>query len=169
MTGRRMHKPIVVIDTDVLVSTAAQHNLTRIPFLWACVRVGHVLAVTCQSALDELNDVASRPQVLASLPQLAARFPIFLREYLQFASVIQEPTERFILQSDPKDSKFFNLAIAAQAFAIVSFDKKHVLPMADPAHPQHHDLKTMAPHLLVLHPGQFGIELRRLLQGRQSE
>lgn len=144
---------LIVIDTDVLVSTAGHPDKTFA--IWEAVRTGRVAPITTESALGELLDVAGRPKVQATIPKLQANLPLFIAEYRRYARVIPEPPPRFALQSDPRDSFLFDIAIASQAHAIVSFDSTHVLPLADPVHPQHSELNSLAPGLKILHPGEF--------------
>lgn len=158
-----MSERLIVIDTDVLVSTASHPEKTFA--IWEAVRAGHLTPVTTESALLELLDVAGRPEVQAALPKLQANLPSFVAEYRQRARFIAEPPTLFTLQADPKDSFLFNIAIAAQAPLLVSFDSTHVLPLADLAHPQHSLLKSLAPTITILHPKV----LARLLSLEQPE
>jgi putative PIN family toxin of toxin-antitoxin system len=142
---------LIVIDTDVLVSTAGHPDKTIA--IWEAVRTGRLVPVTTESALRELLEVTGRPKVQTAIPKLQANLPLFLAEYRRYTRVVAEPPPRFALQADPKDSFLFD--IASQAQAIVSFDSTHVLPLADPAHPQHSELKSLAPTLKILHPGEM--------------
>ncbi len=104
---------LVVIDTDILVSTAG-HPDKRFA-LWEAVRAGRVTAVTCDVAITELEDVAARLIVRSAMPLLAENFPLFLAEYRLYARLIPPPRNQFVLHIDPKDSLFFNIAIETQA------------------------------------------------------
>jgi hypothetical protein len=52
---------LVVIHTDVLVSTAG-HPDKRFA-LWEALPAGRIMAVNCDAAIAELEDVAARPIV----------------------------------------------------------------------------------------------------------
>ncbi len=86
---------LVVIDTDILVSTAG-HPEKRFA-LWEALRSGRATAVTSAAAIAELEDVAARPLVRSALPLLAGNLPSFLAEYRSLARLIRPPPERFIL------------------------------------------------------------------------
>ena len=65
---------LIVIDTDVLVSTAG-HPEKKFA-IWEAVRTGRLLPVTTESALHELQDVADRPKVQTTIPRLRANLPL---------------------------------------------------------------------------------------------
>jgi putative PIN family toxin of toxin-antitoxin system len=151
---------IVVVDTDVLISTAAHPDK---PFaIWSAIRTGDIIAVSTELAIAEFELVAVRPIVRAALPQLETNSSRFLAEYRRLARLLPAPLERFVLRADPKDSLFLNLAIEARAHVLTSFNTRHILALREPAHPQHHDFKSLAPQLTLLHPREFAGELVRL-------
>jgi predicted nucleic acid-binding protein len=107
----------------------------------------------------ELEDVAARPIVLSTLPLLASNLPSFVAEYRALARLIPPPPDRFILEVDPKDSLFFNIAIEAQAEVLTTFNVRHILPVREPGHAQHDKLRQFAPNLRLLHPKELAQEI----------
>lgn len=87
---RRVTNSIVVIDTDVLVSTAAHPNKTFA--VWEAVRSGRLIPIATESTLTELEMVAARPKVREALPLLAPTFPAYLAEYRRFGDGTLEGT-----------------------------------------------------------------------------
>jgi len=158
--------PRLVIDTNLLISTAAHPS--RKFAIWDAVRRAEFVLVVSRAGLEEFVDVATRPLLHKSLPELASNSAKFLAEMTDLATLIPEPLQRFNLVSDPRDSHLFNLAIDAKADVLVSLDKKHVLPVADPAHPQHQELKSLASGLRLIHAKDFALELQRLRQDRRG-
>src|SRR5262249_40218156 len=145
------------IDTDVLVSTAG-HPDKRFA-LWEAVRGGRVIAVTSDNAIAEFEAVAARPIVREALPLLEASLASFLKEYRSLARLIPEPPSRFVLEVDPKDSLFFNLAIESRADVLTTFNVRHILPVREPGHAQHDELQRLASQLRLLHPKELAREL----------
>src|SRR6266508_554110 len=127
---------LVVIDTDILISTAG-HPDKRFA-IWEALRAGRIIAATCEAAIAELELVAARPIVQSALPLLEKNFPSFLAEYRSLAQLIPPPPQRFILQIDPKDSLFFNIAIQAKAEILTTFNVRHILPVREPGRSEEH-------------------------------
>lgn len=148
---------LVVIDTDILVSTAG-HPDKRFA-LWEALRAGRMTAVTSVAAIAELEHVAARPKVLSTLPLLERNFSSFLAEYRSFARIIPQPPERFVLRVDPKDSLLFNIAIEARTEILTTFNVRHILPVREPGNPQHKELRRLAPNLRLLHPKELAQEI----------
>ena len=153
--GRR-----AVLDTSLLVSLAGRPDR---PFATrAAVDDGRLVAVACPATLEELRDVLSREGIRrAYAPHLdPPKDEEFARDLASRAILLPDPPGVFDLRSDPDDSVFFNLAIAAAAELLVSFDRRHVLAVGDPSHPQHDELRHLAPGLRILHPAELAAELR---------
>jgi putative PIN family toxin of toxin-antitoxin system len=148
---------LVVIDTDVLVSTAG-HPDKRFA-VWEAVRARRVTAISSDAAIAELESVAARSIVQSALPLLEKNLPSFLAEYRSLAQLIGPPPQRFILRIDPKDSLFFNIAIEAQADILTSFNVRRILPVGETGHPQNEELRRLAPKLRLLHPKQLAREI----------
>ncbi len=74
--------------------------------------------------LEEVRDVLSRPKIHKHNPNLTdARVDALINRLLEKATVISELQQHFIFRRDPKDEKYINLAIEAEADYLVSRDK----------------------------------------------
>ncbi|MBC7785536.1 MAG: PIN domain-containing protein [Burkholderiales bacterium] len=149
----------VVLDTSVLLSYLLNPGKAYAVREAIQPPAGMLLAVTCESVIAELRDVGLRYADVESVDA-------FLREYRIIAKCFPDPPSRFIHATDPKDSQFFDLAIEANAEAIISFDEKHILSLRDPMHPQHHELFSIVPNLRLAHPKEMALDLGRM---RSSE
>ena len=117
----------VVVDTNVFVS--AVFNEKSIPAqlleLWIS---GLFILVSCQRALDELNDVLRRPH-LVSRYHIDDRKRDNLLSTLQERSVLVAGTSLIgIIPDDPKDDMFVSCAAEGGAKYIISGDK-HLLKL----------------------------------------
>jgi putative PIN family toxin of toxin-antitoxin system len=158
---------LVVIDTDVLISTAG-HPDKRFA-LWEALRAHRITTVTSEAAIAELEDVAARPIVQYALPLLEENFPSFLAEYRAFARLIPPPPERFVLQIDPKDSLLLNIAIEANAEILTTFNTRHLLLVREPGNPQNEAFRRLAPKLRLLHPKELAQEIVGWNKGAQTD
>ena len=102
-------------------------------------------AVTlCLSAevLAEIRDVLTRPKLIAKYPDLTTdAVDAFLARHLRAARWLNNVPERFVLQRDPKDSKYLNLAIAAAATYVVTLDRD-LLELAHPDNAEGNDFRA---------------------------
>lgn len=77
-----------------------------------------------QEILDEVLEVLSRQQFRVKYSQITdERVEDFLNRVLKKAVYFKTVTPKFMFPRDPKDEKYINLAIEAEADFIVSFDK----------------------------------------------
>ena len=157
---RPRHGRRVVYDTSLLVSLAGRPDR---PFATReALNDGRLVAVVCPATLAELKDVLGREAVRTfytphlDLPEAEA----FVRWLVGRAVLADDPPAAFALRDDPKDSVFFDLAIANGCELLVSFDRRHVLAVAEPGHPQHDELVRLAPGLRPVHPATLAAELR---------
>lgn len=73
--------------------------------------------------LDEINDVLNRPYIRAKNAQIADEsVGIFLERVLKKAVLLKKVPAYFELARDPKDEKYVNLAVEAEADYIVTRD-----------------------------------------------
>ena len=85
-----------------------------------------------KESLDEVKNVLKRPFVKAKNPQLTDEFSEnFLNRILQKSLLLKIVPHKFKYPRDPKDEKYINLAIEAQADYIVSRDNDLLDLMTD--------------------------------------
>ena len=150
----------VVFDTSVLVSFAGRPSATFATL--ESLRAGEIAAFTSDLAIAELREVLSRPELRSHYG--AALDPLnierFILQIRSLATVIADPPRHFIVQADPKDSLFVNLAIESKADFLVTFDMAHLLRLRNAAHPQYQELKRLAPQLAVVKPAELATLIR---------
>jgi putative PIN family toxin of toxin-antitoxin system len=113
-----MRNNFFVIDTNTLVSGFIfRHSIPRKAFERA-VRKGNVLASL--ETYNEFNGVLLRPKFdkyISSEEKLLA-----LKEFKELA-IFSEISETINECRDPKDNKFLELAVSANAFCLITGDK----------------------------------------------
>jgi uncharacterized protein len=114
--------------------------------------------------LSEVRDVLSRPRVRQRFPaltdQMIDRFLVAIEER---AIVVSKVERVFQFDRDPKDEPYINLAIAARANYLVSWDKD-ILDLADASTADGERLRRQAPELQIVEPRAFLVEIRNRLQ-----
>jgi putative PIN family toxin of toxin-antitoxin system len=125
-------KPVFVLDANVIVSAVLlPRSLTRKAFDKA-LRKGEI--VVSEAVVNELDEVLRRPKLNKYIPE-EERIQ-FLMMLLRESRIVR--VNRIVADCrDPKDNKYLELALEAEATCIVSGDKD----------------------LLVLHP-YHGIKIR---------
>ncbi|MFQ3597179.1 MAG: putative toxin-antitoxin system toxin component, PIN family [Chloroherpetonaceae bacterium] len=106
-----------VFDVNVVISAAIAENSRPEQSLKKAIRAGTV--VVSDSVVDELVEVLNRKKFdcYLSLEKRA----VFLKNFLSVAKVVTV-SERITACRDPSDDKYLELAVAANASAIVSGD-----------------------------------------------
>lgn len=85
-----------------------------------------------RETLSEIRNVLSRPVIVSKNPHLTEKYvEIFLNRVLVKAVLIKSVPPKFKYPRDPKDEKYINLAIAAEADYIVSRDQDLLDLMTD--------------------------------------
>jgi putative PIN family toxin of toxin-antitoxin system len=112
----------IVIDTNVFVSGIISPNSPPAQLLrrW---QARAFMLVSCQRAIDELNQVLQRPALLAKYPITPAKREALLSAILERVVLVQGDTVKGVVIDDPKDDMFVACAVEGQAKYIVSGDK----------------------------------------------
>lgn len=109
--------------------------------------------------MDELEDVASRPQIARKLRLTSNRTKRFLGELRDVAVMIEPVLKVYEHPIDPKDTMVVNLAIAANAHVITSRDR-HLLALRDPSDPAGALFLANFAHIEVMTPTELLERLR---------
>jgi putative PIN family toxin of toxin-antitoxin system len=119
-----------VIDTNVLISAAIYPQSLAAQALTAAFAMGDV----CRSAetLQELQTVLNRSKFDRYFVDKVFTLAMFVSIFEKYAIEVTV-THACTDCTDPKDNMFLSLAMSANADAIVSGDKAHLLSM----HPYH--------------------------------
>ena len=138
--------PVAVFDCMVFVQALANSKRPA----WACyelVRGGRLHLHVSPEILAEIGDVLSRPKVRRKLPALTDEaVEAFLRDVLGRAAMLSDVPEAFRLERDPKDERYINLALAADASYLVTWDRDLLDLMNDEG------FRQQFPHLTILEP-----------------
>jgi putative PIN family toxin of toxin-antitoxin system len=110
-----------VVDTNILVRSVIKPQGSVGPVLQRLRRRDYTLLLS-RATLDELVDVLHRPRLRLKygLSESALRAVIRL---LVLRSELVQPDVQIVVCRDPKDDKFFEVAVSGQAGVIVSGDE----------------------------------------------
>jgi putative PIN family toxin of toxin-antitoxin system len=140
-----------VYDTMVFFQWAAlpasrQHATIR------ALYDGSILLCLSQELVDEVLEVLSRPEVRAKAPNLTdERVREVLTAALAHAEWVANVSKEFTWAAHPDDDHLFNLAVAAKADFLVTWEKR-IHKLASDVTPEAHRLKALAPQLEVVTP-----------------
>jgi len=147
-------KPRVVLDCVVCLQGAAREAGPA----GACFRLmkdNHLTVFVSLDTLAEVSDVLTRPKSRQRFKTLTPdRVEAFLRE-LRGAAVLLDPIPHvFTYPRDPDDEPYVNLALAAGANYLVTWDKD-LLDLMSEAAPEGQDFRQRFPNLAILTPPDF--------------
>jgi len=150
-------KVLVVFDCVVSLQGAARDTGPA----GACFRLmreGHITAHVSDATLAELSDVLNRPKSKKRFKTLTpTRVETFLGELRNTAVFVDSVPRTFICARDPDDEPYVNLALAAGASHLVTWDKDLLDLMEDNADGR--DFRSRFPGLRILTPVDFLREL----------
>lgn len=146
--------PRVVFDCMVYLQAAT--NATGAS--GECIRRAVLCDIEpCMSlgTIAEIRDVLTRPKIRKKFPALTPEVVnAFLKDVARFAVVLAETPTAFSLPRDPKDEKYINLAVAADARVIVSRDND-LLALMHPDDPAGIAFRAAHPTISILEPVAF--------------
>jgi len=123
--------------------------------LFKQVERGSVLLFVSNETLSEIRDVLTRPKALIKYPHLTVEYvEIFLSRVLSKANLLNKIPKRFQYPRDPKDEKYINLAIEAEANYIVSRDND-LLDLMTGIDAESKEFRQRFRFLKVIAPGEF--------------
>ena len=131
---------------------------------WRRVLAGELTHFASDDTLAELADVVSRPKVAKRLGFDAEIARTFLDAVRRASTVIGDVPARFTYPRDPKDEPLVNLALAAGARFLVTWDND-LLDLMKVGDAAGEALTTHAPDLAILTPP----EMMRLLRATIPE
>jgi predicted nucleic acid-binding protein len=110
--------------------------------------------------VDEVRDVLTRPEVVAKFPALSpAHVDQFVNDLLAKAALVQDVPPAFALPRDPKDEPYINLAIAAGARFLVTWNGRHLTYLMRQDTPEGVDFCARYPDLKIIDPPAFVREI----------
>lgn len=126
-----MEKSKVVFDCMVFLQ-AVRSNESIAFKLFEYLEANTFILFVSREMLNEVNNVLARPYIRANNPQITDEYvKAFLNRVLKKAVLIKNVPIKFSYSRDPKDEKYINLAIEAEADYLVSRDKDLLDLMTD--------------------------------------
>src|SRR5439155_634872 len=105
--------------------------------------------------LTEIRDVLTRPKIRQRFPSLTDELVDgFLDSVRRHATVLDDVPSAISYPRDPKDEKYLNLAVAAQATYLVSRDND-LLDLMNPRQAQEEAFRTRHPTIAIIDPIAF--------------
>lgn len=106
-------------------------------------------------AVAEIHDVLTRPSHQKQFPQLTTEaVAVFLDEITRRSRFIDNVPEVYRLDRDPKDSKYINLAVAADAPYLVTRDRD-MLDLMETQTSEAVEFRRRFPRLRIVTPADF--------------
>ena len=137
---------------DCMIFLQSASNPQRVHSTFRLVESGAVTLLVSAEILEEVRDVLTRPRHKAKFPALTAEHVNgFLTAIARQARLIDNVPDVYTVKSDPKDSKYVNLALAADARYLVSWDR-HMLGLMDETTPEGAEFRRLFPKLEILDP-----------------
>ena len=113
-----------------------------------------------QRLLEELRGLFFRPELQARLPSLTPqRAALILQKALEFADWFDQVPAKFSLPRHPKDDHLFDLAIAARAAYLVTWESR-LLKLRNAHTPEAKSLRQLVPNLTILTPKELADALK---------
>lgn len=157
----------VVYDCMLFFMRAARPKRVRETF--QLVEENVVEYCLSASVLSEIHDVLTRSTHQRQFPALTAdRVNAFLEDITRRARFFENVPDVYELQRDPKDSKYINLALAAEAPYLVTRDKD-LLDLMNEAKSEGQDFQRRFRQLRIIEPLEFVREMERLKGMSRSE
>ncbi len=152
-----------VLDCMVFLQAAARTEGPAAACL-ELVRRGKIDLVIHPDILKEIEDVLTRPKVLAKFPALSSdAVKNFLDEVDKLSKSVLDVRKHFLFERDPKDEIYLNLAIAANARYLVTWDKD-LLDLMKLEKEEAQSFQSRFPGLIILSPVAL---LQKLAQQQQ--
>jgi putative PIN family toxin of toxin-antitoxin system len=140
---------------DCMIFLQAASNPGRIHSTFRLVDSGAVTLCVSAEVLAEIRDVLTRPRHKVKFPALTDEHVNEFIAWIASRSILFDNVPNvYTVRRDAKDSKYVNLAIAAGAQYLVSWDK-HLLELMDKQSPEAAAIDRVCPGLRILNPVEF--------------
>ena len=147
--------PRAVLDTVVFVQALISGRGHAAGCLQQ-LRAGRFVLLMSDATFDELRDVPLRPKFRAKYPFVTPdKVAAFVAEIESLAVRIARPAAVFSLPRDRKDEPFIDLAVAAQAQFIVTWNDRHLTYLMKQDTPEGKEFCMRFPQLRILSPADF--------------
>jgi putative PIN family toxin of toxin-antitoxin system len=140
----------VVFDTMIFLQNAARPG--RVHRSFQLVRDGSLTLCLSPELLAEVRDVLSRDTIRRRFPALTdGVVDAFLADVLAVGELVSSVPRVFTWPRHPDDDHLFNLAIAAGAAYLVTWETR-LLGLRETRHPDAGLLRPLAPDLAIVTP-----------------
>ena len=147
-------KPGAVFDCNLFLQAVGKGG----NHAYRCLRLveeGSLVLYMSEACLSEIDDVLRRPEVRAVFPMLDdARGDALMDWVRRHATMIDPVPHVFDYPVDPKDEPYIDLAIAAEAVYLVSWDK-HIRRLASADNSDGERFRREHPSVSVKDPRTF--------------
>ncbi len=140
-------RPGVVLDCMVFLQASSRPAGPAARLFIDFVEAGHVTLSVSDPILAEVRDVLGRPRIRAKNPAITDEsVEDFFRRIDRIAQKIEEVPATYSLPRDPNDEPYLNLAIAANADYLATWDNDMLDLMEDEG------FRAQYPQLTILNP-----------------
>ena len=159
-----MNPPIrVVYDCVVFLQGVGRRGNTARKCL-DLVDDGTVQLCLSPDVLAEIEDVLHRPEILRKFPLIESEYSqTILRTARNKALLLADVPKAFHLPRDPDDEPYTDLAIAADAKFLVTWNDRHLTYLMRQETPEGAEFCRRFPHVKIVDPPTFLTEIRRLV------
>jgi putative PIN family toxin of toxin-antitoxin system len=124
------------------------------------INAGQAILFTSDALLDEARSVPMRPELTRRYSRLTPeRIEAFINAVRATSVNIPSPPKVFALPRDPKDEICTDLAVAASAQFLVTWNERHLTYLMKQDTPEGKDFCKRFPQLSILNPPNFLHEL----------
>jgi putative PIN family toxin of toxin-antitoxin system len=146
---------VAVFDCMLFVQAAANPNGAAMACFDRLTQSGGRLCLS-DDVLLEIGEVLSRPELRRRLPSLTpARVGRFLDDIRAAATMIDVVPHAFSLPRDSNDQPYLDLAIAANADFLVTWNARHLTYLMGQDTPEGREFCRRYPDLTIVDPVQF--------------
>lgn len=140
---------------DCMIFLQAASNPQRVHSTFRLVESRAVVLCVSPEVLAEVRDVLTRPRHLEKFPALTGEHVSeFLVAIASRSTLVDDVPHAYTVVRDAKDSKYVNLALAAGAQYLVSWDH-HLLGLMDETTLEGAEFRQRFPTLQILDPVRF--------------
>jgi putative PIN family toxin of toxin-antitoxin system len=161
-------RPRVVFDCMIYLQATANESSPAAALL-RMLEDSIISLFVSNDILDEVRDVLSRPKIRQKNPRITdQRVDALLTSLAEKGTLIESVSNHFSYERDPKDEKYINLAVEANAAYLVSRDNDLLdLMREDLAGSK--DFRQQFPTLTILNPVAFLRQMEQLQSTAQQE
>ena len=147
-----------VYDCMIFLQAAARPE--RLHGTMRLLREKRVTLVLSADVLAELRDVLTRTEIREKFPALTPEaVNIFLNDLLASAKLVNDVPAVFALPRDTKDEPYINLALAAGARYLVTWNERHLTYLMRQDTPEGRDFCQRFPNVRIVDPPAFVREM----------